>query len=252
MSGHDPLYLAALAREIRDTDYVHVGAQQADVWIAVKLARALWAPRVRVVASGAFLLDADAPTSQDIPRTYARDVIAARAASFHQTRVFDDLRRARMTFAGGIQVDRCGNANLVGIYEDGELKVRGPGSGGLPTLTSHTDRFFIAVRHHNARVLVERASRISVLGDPVERAAAGLPANALRAVITPLARFETSEAGLRLTEITPETTVEQLQGRTGFPIQVDPNLRTRPSLQDAERAVLTQLLNVNDWSGDNA
>ena len=235
MSGHDPLYLAALAREIRDVDYVHVGAQQGDVWIAVKLARALWAPRVRVVASGAFLLDAAAPTGQEIPRTYARDVIAARATSFHQSRVFDDLRRGRMTFAGGIEVDCRGNGNLVGIYEDGKLKVRGPGSGGVPTLTSHTDRFFIAVRHHSARVLVEQVSRISVLGDPVDRAAAGVPAHALRAVITPLARFETSEAGLQLTEIAPETTVEQIQARTGFRIQVHPELRTRPSLREPER-----------------
>jgi acyl CoA:acetate/3-ketoacid CoA transferase beta subunit len=250
VSAYDPLYVAALAREIRDSDYVHVGAQQDDVWAAIRLARALWAPRVRVVASGTFLLSAAPTTRGDIPRTYARDVVASRAATFNQTRVFDDLRRERMTFAGGIEVDGMGNSNLVGIYEDGELKVRGPGSGGLPTLTSHTSRFFIAVRRHVPRVLVERTSRISVLGDPVARAAAGLPSQALRGVITPLARFEPGETGLQLTEIAPGMTVEEIQSRTGFRIKVTAQPHIRPPVSDDERAVLTQLLNVNDWSGE--
>ena len=250
MTGHDPLYVAALAREIRDADYVHVGAQQDDVWAAVGLARALWAPAVRVVAAGTFLLDRSAALSRDVGRTYARDVVSTRAASFHQTRVFDDLRRGRVSFAGGIQVDRRGNANLVGVYQDGRVKVRGPGSGGLPTLTSHTDRFFIAVRHHTPRVLVEEASRISVLGDPAARAAVGLPANALQAVITPLARFEPTSEGLKLTEVAPEVTVDEVQDRTGFAVETLGELRIRQQLSDNERALLIQLLNRHNESDD--
>lgn len=247
MSGFDPLYVAALAREMRDGEALHVGAAQDDVWLAVQLARALWAPRMRVVASGTFLLDAAAAMPSTVPRTYARDVVAGRAASFHQSRVFNDLRRDRVAFAGGMQVDARGNANLVGIYDDDDqLRVRGPGSGGLPTLTSHTERFFIAVRHHSARVLVQRASRISVLGDPAARAAAGLPPHALRAVITPLARFEPSAAGLQLVEVAPGVTLDALAQRTGFALSPHDDLRERAPLNEHEAAVLEDLLPGND------
>jgi acyl CoA:acetate/3-ketoacid CoA transferase beta subunit len=246
MSGFDPLYIAALAREMRDGEAVHVGAAQDDVWLAVRLARALWAPRLRVVAAGTFLLDGAGTMPSTVPRTYTRDVVAGRDASFHQSRVFNDLRRSRVAFAGGMQVDARGNANLVGIYQDGKLIVRGPGSGGLPTLTSHTERFFIAVRHHSARVLVERVSRISVLGDPEARAAAGLPPHALRAVITPLARFEPSAAGLQLVEVAPGVTLDALAERTGFALAHRTEPRERRPLEEREAAALLHLAPSND------
>lgn len=251
----DPLYVAVLGREMRDGDTVHIGAGQADVWLAAKLARALWAPRVRVVAGGTFLLDLDLDldgSGAAIPRTYGRKLIAGRAATFHQSRVFNDLQRQRVVFAGGLQVDGRGNANLIGVYDGDRLRLRGPGSGGLPTLTSHSDRFFLAVRTHTRRVFVPRASRVSVLGDPVARSAAGFPRHALRAVITPLARFEPTDDGLRLAEVAPSSSIDEVAQNTGFTLTITDDVRVRPPLTEQEGDVLNRLLGPNDRRHDHA
>ena len=49
-------------------------------------------------------------------------------ALMHQSLIFDDHRRPDVFFFGGIQVDRRGNLNLLGIPNgDGGWKLRGPG-----------------------------------------------------------------------------------------------------------------------------
>lgn len=239
-AGFDPRFVVALARELEDDQVLHVGASQEDVWLAAKLARALWAPNLRVIAGCSYMLGAAA--SGPVPRTYERDLIAARAATFSQSRVFDDQKRPRVSFAGGLQVDSRGNANLIGIYDDdGELLVRGPGSGGLPVLTAHTPKFFVAVADHSPRVLVERVSRISVLGDPEARVAAGLPADSLHAVITPLARFRPGPEGLVVDQLAADASLEEVAERTGFPLRVAEEVTTRPPLEETETEVLERL-----------
>jgi glutaconate CoA-transferase subunit B len=235
----DLQYVAALARELDDDDLLHVGASQEDVWLAAKLARALWAPNLRVIAGCSYMLGA--ATVGPVPRTYARDLIAARSATFSQSHVFDDLRRPRVSFAGGLQVDERGNANLIGIYdEDDRPLLRGPGSGGLPVLTAHTPKFFIAVADHSPRVLVERVSRISVLGDARARARVGLPADALRAVITPLARFRPGADGLEVDELADGVSLDELAERTGFPVRTAASVASRPPLRETEIELLHQ------------
>ena len=244
MNELEALYVASLAREMRAQDVIHIGAGQDDLWLAVGLARTLYAPGLRVIVGGTYLLG-EGPIRARLPRTYARDLIAGRAATFQQSRAFEDLKRSRVTFAGAMQVDLRGNANLIAIIENGALRVRGPGSGGLPTLTSHSDRFFIAVRRHVRRAFVETVSRVSVLGDPAARAAAGLPPDALRAVLTPLARFEPGEGGLRVVEIAPGVSLEMLARHTGFPIQAADELRVRQPVDDREADALRDLHQVS-------
>lgn len=245
----DALYIAALARELRDDDTLHVGASQEDVWMAAKLAAHLWAPRIHVVAAGSYLFASES-FPDVVPRTYERDFISARSATFRQSFVFDDLKRSRVVFAGGMQVDARGNANLVGIYDGDRLVVRGPGSGGLPTLTSYADRFYLVLASHTPRVLVPLVSRVSVLGDPVTRLAMGLPADSLHAVITPLGRFEPTDAGLRLTEIAPGWSAADLARQTGFPIVTAEDLRVRQPLTADESGFLKSLFATNDRSWD--
>ena len=165
----------------------------------------------------------------------------ARRSNFWQARVFDDLLRAPIVFAGGLQVDRRGNANLIGVRKGGRLVVRGPGSAGLPTLTTFAPRFYIICPVHEPRFLVEEVSEVSVLGDPPARAQVGLEPAALRAVITPLARFEPSPEGLVLTELAAGTDRDQVAAKTGFEIVEGPTVSERTPLSAAEREVIDEL-----------
>jgi acyl CoA:acetate/3-ketoacid CoA transferase beta subunit len=219
MDARADLYVASLARELRDHETVFVGANQPDVALAAYLARRLWAPRLRIWAAGTAQLDPAMDLAMVGRRTNDRIVLSARGASFHQARAFEDVR-APVVFAGGLQVDSRGNANLAGVRDGaGGWHLRGPGSAGLPSLTVLSRRFFIAVARHDPRALVERCSAISVLGDPLARRALGLPGGALRAVITPLATFRPTDAGLQLCERAPGVTDGDLAAATGFELR---------------------------------
>ena len=233
------LYLLALARNMRDQDIVHIGASQLEVWQAAEVARLLWAPNLRVVAAGSYHLGRGRPINQAFmrSRTYGRDLVADRDASMLQTTIFNDLRRGRVVFSGAMQVDMRGNGNLIGFENNGRY-VRGPGSAGLPTLTSFSDRFFFALPRHLPTILVPQAHRISVLGDPAARARLGFNPHALQEVITPLASFRADEAGLRLAELAPGVTLQNVQDQTGFQIEADAALGERRPATDEERSAL--------------
>jgi acyl CoA:acetate/3-ketoacid CoA transferase beta subunit len=235
------LFIVSLARELHDEDRLFVGANQTDVALAAHLARRLWAPKLRFWASSTAHLD----PAQDLLRvgrgTLDPVLVAGRDSTFWQAHAFDDALRAPLVFAGGLQVDARGNANLAGIRNGAGWKLRGPGSAGLPSLTALAERFFIMIPSHNPRFLVEECSALSVVGDPVARRAAGLLPNALVAVLTPLARFEPTDDGLVLTEVAPGLTVEEVAERTGWTIPPGTAVRERAPLSEVEAAALTEL-----------
>jgi acyl CoA:acetate/3-ketoacid CoA transferase beta subunit len=216
------------------------------VSLAAHLARSLWAPTLKFWAGGMAHLD----PSQDLLRvgrsTLDPVLVAGRDSTFWQAHAFDDALRAPLVFAGGLQVDSRGNANLAGIREGERWILRGPGSAGLPSLTALAQRFFITIPVHDPRSLVRECSLVSVLGDPAARAAAGLAPHSLVAVLTPLARFEPSRDGLVLSEIAPGTTAEVVAERTGWPIPADMDVKERAPLSVDEAETLARLRTASD------
>ncbi len=235
------LFVAALAREMRDGDRVFAGANQPDVFLAACLARSLWAPRLRFWASGTAHLDRVRDPAVVGRDTYDNALVGGRGSSFRQAHAFDDALRAPIAFAGGLQVDGRGNANLAGVWSDGEWRLRGPGSAGLPSLTALAKRFFVQVPIHDVRSLVEECSKVSVVGDPVQRAALGLPPASLVSVITPLATFAPSPSGLVLAEVVPGVERGALAARTGFALREAGSVGERAPLTAVEADVLRRL-----------
>jgi glutaconate CoA-transferase, subunit B len=235
-------YIAAIARELHDGERLHVGANQVDVAVAAHLARRLWAPRLRCNIAGCWALGDERDTTLLGRNAYERDLVAGRRSTFWQARVFDDLWRAPIVFAGGLQVDGHGNANLIGVHDGERLIVRGPGSAGLPTLTTFATRFYMICPVHEPRFLVPEVSAVSVVGDPAKRRQLGLDPHALRAVITPLARFEPSPDGLVLTQIVAGASVDDVASHTGFKLREGDAVREREAVTAEEADVLEALL----------
>jgi acyl CoA:acetate/3-ketoacid CoA transferase beta subunit len=242
----DDLLIAAMARELQDGDRLFVGANQNDVALAAYLARRLWAPKLKFWANSTAHLD----PAQDLLRvgrsTLDPVLVSGRDSTFWQAHAFDDALRAPLVFAGGLQVDARGNANLAGIRSDGGWKLRGPGSAGLPSLTALAERFFIMIPMHDPRFVVGECSALSVIGDPVAREALGLRPDALVAVLTPLARFEPSSEGLVLTELASGVTQAQAQEKTGFPLLVAEQVAERAPMTDDEVRILAKLRAASD------
>jgi acyl CoA:acetate/3-ketoacid CoA transferase beta subunit len=237
----DDLYVVALAREISNDVRLHIGANQADVMLAALLARGLWAPRVKVVMNADYVLHARGATLHLGRRCYDPALVAERQATFHQGAAFDDLRRAPMMFGGGLQVDSRGNANLIGIADGDGYRLRGPGSAGLPTMTTMAPRFVVACPLHNTATLVPKVAAISILGDPVARRELGLDERALVAVITPQARFEPTDEGLVVTELAGETDLSDLRQMTGFEVRATGEPQRRPPMTPEEHDALAAL-----------
>lgn len=241
MSEEADFFIAVIAREMRRCPRVFLGANQTDAALAAALARRLWAPGLRVWSSGQAQIDQSRDAQLVGRATGDNLVVAERGATFMQARAFDDALRAPVVFAGGLQVDGRGNTNLAGIRDGSGWKLRGPGSAGLPTLTALAERFYVIAPKHEPRFLVDRCDLISVLGDPASRRAVGLRPDALVAVLTPLARFEPSERGLLLTEVTAGQSLDGLAQVTGFPLRIEAEVAERTAMEEPEKRALAEL-----------
>ncbi|MCC6472170.1 MAG: hypothetical protein IT514_00350 [Burkholderiales bacterium] len=66
-------------------------------------------------------------------------------------------------FNGGMQMDKFGNCNMIGIGPYERLKVRGPGTVGTLWTASMT-KYYLYFWHHNPRVFVDKVDFISSPG----------------------------------------------------------------------------------------
>jgi len=151
--------------------------------------------------------------------------------------IFDAPRKiSDLFFVGGIQIDRFGNTNLIGLRrEGGGLTLRGPGTLGTASMAYYAKRYYVYSPTHDPRVFVERCDYISVFGHGDggdHRARLGLdrfnagPA----AVVTPLAilDFATPDHRMRIQSLHPGVELEDVQASTGFELAVPDELPLTP------------------------
>jgi glutaconate CoA-transferase subunit B len=136
-------------------------------------------------------------------------------------------------FCGGIQIDRFGNSNMIGIGADyRKLKFRGPGPIGTTNATAQNGTWHLVTNSHDPRVLVERVDYISALGygrgEKNLREDLGLPNGGPSSIITPLCVFDFEEDthSARLKSVHPGVSVDQVVESTGFEIIVPENVPT--------------------------
>lgn len=213
-----------MAGQLRDGDTVFVGANQQFVQRAVALGRATGL-RLRMVAAGGWWLQD--PSLADGLATYEPAAVDGYDVPMHQEQAFQDLSRVPLIFVGGLQIDRYGNANLIGIGREGRRwKLRGPGSAGLPTLTGASSAYYAYTLSHDRRSVVAEVEHVSALGRPSRRAELGLPPITRGSVFTPLGRFDWLGDELRLAALAPGRTVDDVMAATSFPLPVSETLET--------------------------
>ena len=218
-----------LARDLVDGDHLQVGVALPVPEAAVRLAHILHGPNMELIFLGVRM---NVHTLDHLPLpAYGWDCRVVRWAESYSDRGhrFDQVRdwHRRAFFIGGLQVDAYGNANLIGLGSDPRrLRLRGPGSVGTPTLTTHVGRYYIVLNHHDPRVLVERCDYVSAVGwdrggaDARERL--GLPGGGPKYCVTPLAvmDFDEDSKRMRLRSVHPGVDVERVRAQTGFELIV--------------------------------
>lgn len=249
----DEIQAWLIARLLEDGDRVFVGANLHVPRAGALLAHLTHAPNMQLsiglISTNLLHADRLEPTKFSTDYRVAR---WAEAVVIHND-IFDRPEFcANVFFVGGLQIDRYGNTNLIGIRRaDGGLSVRGPGSLGTTTMAHYAKRYYIYSPHHNPQTFVERVDFISTLGygdggDHRERLGLSRYNVGPAAVITPLGvlDFATPDHQMRLVHTHPGVTVDDVTAATGFDLAVAPVVTITPLPDDAAIALLRSKIDV--------
>lgn len=115
------------------------------------------------------------------------------------------------------QVDPCGNFNNVVVGSDySRPMMRLPGSGGIPDVTTYSDKVYLYIPRHSRAVFVERLDFVSGLGhDPDHKNGLGP-----RYLVSDLGQFDFAHGRLRLISLHPGVSLEKVQKKTGFALEI--------------------------------
>ena len=236
-----------LARDLRDGEHLQVGYALPVAEAATRLAHIMHGPNMDLIFLGARM---NVHNLDYIPMPeFGWDNRIVRWAESYSDRGhrFDRLKDwgKRVFFIGGLQVDKFGNTNLIGIGESfKKLEFRGPGSVGTPTLTTHVGRYYIILNHHSKRVLVEKCDYTSTVGwgngDPKAREKLGLPGGGPKYCITPLCTmdFDEENKSMRLFSLHPGVEMAEVIENTGFKVIIPNNWNYTEEPSEEELEIL--------------
>jgi glutaconate CoA-transferase, subunit B len=144
------------------------------------------------------------------------------------------LQGERMTvgFLGGAQVDRYGNLNSTVVGEYARPRVRLPGSGGAPEISTSCQRIYIVMRH-GKRSFVDRLDFVTSLGHGPsgrERRDLGITTDGPTLIVTDLCTMrpdpETRE--FEVVTLHPGVSADRVRENTGWPIRFAKRVEDTP------------------------
>lgn len=248
-----PLEIMAttIARDLRDGEWVEVGANLPVPRAGALLAHLMHGPNMTVMLGMTKAYLRDEPVIDDY--SFITDVGAmqwAEAYYPHDKLLSEQrFRRRGVFFAGGIQIDRHGNSNLIGIGDDPKrLRFRGPGGIGTCNATLMNGRWHLVTTSHSPRVLVPDCDWVSALGwgdgSPDHRTRLGLEDNGPSSIITPrcVFDFDPETRSARLKSVHPGVTVDEVRAETGFEVVADGDVPTTPAPTGEELWILRNRL----------
>jgi glutaconate CoA-transferase, subunit B len=251
----------ALARDIVDGERVISGAHTEISFAAALLAQKMHAPNMKLQLGGTcFLVNVcDLPVRLPKTSTDYRMIRWAEIAYDHmETFMYFGAPGGRAYyrggrpatnkyfvgdkfFAGGIQVDGNGNANMIGRKGEGgrRFSFRGPGSVGIPDIVTVATPY-IFVTHHDRRTLVPKVDYISMHG-PNGWRANKFPGFGPKWLITPRAIFTFDWNGrAQLSGTFAGTSIEWVHENTGFSFELDAEFSELTEPTAEELGVLRQ------------
>jgi glutaconate CoA-transferase subunit B len=248
------LLASYIAGQIENNDRVFVGANLPVPRAGNLLAHLTHGPDIKVSIGLVSTNLLDEPVLE--PFKFSTDYRMSRFAEaivIHND-IFDAPRKVSdLFFVGGIQVDRHGNTNLIGLGSDySKLKFRGPGTLGTASMAYYSKRYYIYAAQHDPRVFVERCDYVSVFGHGEggdHRARLGLDRfnSGPTSVITPLAilDFETPDRSMRIQSVHPGVGVDEVQEATGFELAVPAEVPETPVPTVEQLRLLRERIDVD-------
>jgi acyl CoA:acetate/3-ketoacid CoA transferase beta subunit len=135
------------------------------------------------------------------------------------------------------QVDAAGNFNNIAFGKDyARPRMRLPGSGGIPDVTVNHDKVYLYVPRHSRVTFVEKLDFISGLGHSPQRKRGNGPLY----LVSDLGQFDWLDGRMRLISYHPTVTIEHIQKKTGFALEISPDIHETPPPTDEELRLLRE------------
>lgn len=236
-----------ISRQIKNGEYVSLGTNLPVGTAGVLLAHLTHAPDLKLNVLNYFCNLSAIEKFDELNQVASPKAGRWAEAVMSLEQMLDAVVRMDLCFAGGLEVDRFGRTNLIGVG-DGPAgwKVRGPGGVGTATVMANVRRYWIWVGNHSPRTLVAQCRWKSTAGwgdgGADARQRLGLVGGGPEWVFTPMAAFDfhPESKEMRLRYYFPPATVEEVVGAMGFQPLVADDVGPAPDPTPAELAVLRQ------------
>ncbi|MBC8248917.1 MAG: CoA-transferase subunit beta [Anaerolineales bacterium] len=241
----DELICACIARQIEDGEAVAQGIATPLVAAGYILAKLTHAPNIVFASTiGNAICDDWRPLSLSrIEEAWLGR--ALRLLSFAEIggEVLPTLQPKE--FFRPAQMDAYGNFNNVVIGDYYQPRLRLPGCGGIADVTNFSRRIYLYVPRHEQRVFVEKLDFRSGVGHLAgegqeERRRRGITSPGPRYLVSDLGQFDFANGRLRLVSCHPGVAVEEVQAKTGFPLEIASDLEETMPPTEEEVQLLRQ------------
>lgn len=238
----DEFMVVCMSRQVRDGEVVAQGLATPLVAAAYLLARYTHAPNLYFASAiGQGVCREPAPLSLTRIENLWLDR-ALNNATFVQAAadVLPTLRPKE--FFRPAQIDRYGNFNNIAFGKNyieskpRRPRLRLPGSGGIPDVTTFIDDIHLYVPRHSRLTFVKELDVRSGLGYDARRKHGCGP----RYLVSDLGEFDFKNGVMRLVSYHAHSSPEQIQSHTGFELEISANVHKTPPPSAEELRLLRQ------------
>lgn len=233
----DELLAVCIARQVQDGETLAHGMATPLVAAGYVLAQRTHAPNAFFASAiGQGIVQDSAP----LGIATAEDFWVGKALAYTSfvALVADALRAfAPKEFFRPAQVDPHGNFNNIVIGKNHQTpRLRLPGSAGIPDVTVYSDHIYMYVPRHSRVTFVEQLDWCSGLGHHPARAEGHGP----RYLVSDLGQFDWANGRMRLVTLHRGVTLNHMQAKTGFELDIAPDLHETPPPTNEELRLLRE------------
>lgn len=225
------IMITCMARQIEDGEIVAQGIATPLVAAAYLLARHTHAPNLYFASAiGQGICNRPAPLGISTIESLWLDRSLTNVGFVRAAADMLPNLRPKEFFRPG-QIDSQGNFNNVAFGEDyTHPRLRLPGTGGIPDVTTFIDDIYLYVPRHSRVTFVPKLDFISGLGHHPSRVHGKGP----NYLITDLGQFDFAAGRMRLVTYHPGTNPKRIQAKTNFEVEIAEGIHETPAPTDEE------------------
>ena len=238
----DDVMVVCISRQIQDGEVVAQGLATPLVAAGYLLARHTHAPNLYFTSAiGQGICREPAPLSLiNVESLWLDRSLTNIGFAQAATAVLPSMRPKE--FFRPAQIDPAGNFNNVAFGKEylsgGSPRMRLPGTGGIPDVTTYIDDIYLYVPRHSRVTFVPEIDICSGMGHTINRKQGAGP----RYLVSNLGQFDFYNGYMRLISYHPGVEIEQIQNKTGFELEIAPDVHETPPPSPEELRLLNEVI----------